>query len=64
MNNKQQIVCNHNWINSNFILASNPPQIPRICALCGKEDTLTFGPNYQQQITYEQVKERFKKENK
>ncbi len=49
--------CKHSWVYQNQILASNPPGVRRICAICGKKETL-FG-TLDTSASYEDVEKQF-----
>lgn len=61
MNGYDRAACKHKKVYSNYVLTSNPPQYPWICEKCGTEGT-DVGPVFHSR--YEEIKEKFDKQNK
>lgn len=55
---------NHEWVHSNQMLCSNPPQQDRICKKCGKEDRVTLGTLTPFEDTYGGVIKKFRGSSK
>ena len=55
--------CDHDWVRSRYLLLTNPPRIRQICKLCGEKDEFSILLTEDKE-TYEQVNERFNRENK
>lgn len=51
--------CNHQKVYADYILASNPPQTPWICSICG-EKGLDRGLLTPPKATYAEIVELFK----
>jgi hypothetical protein len=57
---KNKKPCNHNKVYSNFVYASNPPQYPWICSICG-ETGVDYGTVSNYYNEYEEIKKKFNK---
>lgn len=56
---EQQKNCDHDWVYSNYMLTSNPPQCDKICKKCGLIGRDRLGECYRDE--YSETIEKFKK---
>lgn len=54
--------CNHDWVRSNIVLLSNPPQFPKICRKCGQRGCDT-GEYVGVPSEYDEIAKKFDKVN-
>ena len=54
--------CDHDWVYSNQMLTSMPPQVDKICRKCGKIGRDTLGGQIFDE--YSEVVEKFRKKEK
>ena len=57
---KEHVSCNHIKVHASYILASNPPQHPWICSICGTKGT-DIGSSCEYSPDYTEIEKRFSK---
>ncbi len=55
--------CRHDWVYSNSMLTSYPPQRDKICKKCGKKERETIGKAIKMENTYDGVYKKFQPQN-